>query len=668
MSMSHKPFRRKVSKCTGRRWNFLIILLLTAILLLCCGIGLQAVQMDLSEQIYFCVGHDGQTDRISLWEAQGDDGEPSSSYYLFLPSYADLSDVTIETVNHKAVSIGEQTLQSGQKLSGLTEQKTYSLRYGRAAGAFTIIRSADTASVFIDTKDDSLDKLNADKANTAKVNVDVYSAEGNIIYQSDRDYTVKFHGRGNATWQCEKKPYRIVFPDEVDLLDTGASRKWNLLANAYDETQMRNKLAYDFAGQTNMPWEASSGYIDLYVDDIYQGMYQLTEAIEVLETRLNIPEDDILFLTNYENHWDADSIGFYTDGGKCIQLEDSFAPTEEKADLLKEKLNALEEAIARQDASLEDMIDLDSWVDMYLLYEIFLNGEMELNSTYFWWDIAGDGRIHAGPVWDFDLSLGNDNSVWTTVYSDPEKLLYVDEYYSWFPGLLEMDSFREKVISRYESKMRPMLTQLVETGMTELEDSIRSARAMDDIRWEGKLNKVSEDSAAATERMREFLETRIRFLDAYWLGEESGGSAQGDSSAQAGGSVQGDSSTQAGSSVQGDSSTQVGGSVQGDSSTRAGSSVQGDSSTRAGSSVQGDSSTQDGNSLQAGQKDADQDGAGQDDVAQNDSEASAGNGYLKLARIVLRKYGVILGSLGLFGLAGIILVLLDWKRGKKTGK
>ena len=590
-----------------RLWNYLPILLLAAGMLFFCAIGLHALHTDLTEQISFCITHDGQTDTISLWEAEGDDEE--SSYYLFLPSYAALSDVTIETGSRKSVSIGEQTFRSGQSLSGLTVQESYSIRYGTTTGSFSILQSADTAALFIDTESDSLEAVNADKANTAKVNVDVYSVEGTAIYHSDNEYHGEFRGRGNSTWFCEKKPYRLNLADSIDLFGMGASQKWVLLANAYDETQMRNKLVYDFADQLGTLWTPASVYVDLYVDGQYQGLYQLTEPVEVSESRLNIPEDDILFLANYESHWNVDSIGFYTEGGKSIQLEDSFAPTEEKAALLKEELNALEQAIAAQEASLEEMIDFDSWADIYLLHEVFLNGELELNSSYFYWDIAGDGRIHAAAVWDFDLSLGNDNTVWTTAYSDPTKLLDSDELYSWFPGLLEYDSFREKVIARYEDTVRPFLSQFIETDIPQLEDMIRSARAMDDIRWQGKLDKTSADSAAATERMREFIEQRIRFLDDYWLSGSASESAWMENATMEEAAVE--------------------------------------SAASEAECLDSDQGTESA-------------------YTQQDTQGATGNRYLQLVRIALRKYGIILGGLGLFGLTGTLLVLIDWQRGRKS--
>ena len=532
------------------------------------------MRKDLSDQICFRVGHDGQTDIISLWKAEGE-----ASYYLFLPSYAKLSDVAIETADHREITVGDWTLQSGQSLAELTEQETCSLRYGHTTGSFTILRSANTAALFIDTKNDSLESVNADKTNTAKVNVEIYSAEGAVVYQSDSAYNGKFHGRGNSTWRCAKKPYRLKLPNSVDLFGMGASRKWVLLANAYDETQMRNKLVYDFAAQLGTLWAPDSVYVDLYADGQYLGLYQLTEAMEVSESRLNISEDAILFLANYENHWDADSIGFCTGSGKSIELADSSAAMENQAAALRDRLNALEKAIEEQDVPLlESLIDFDSWADLYLTFEVFLNGEMELNSCYFWWDSSGDGLIHAGPVWDYDLSLGNDNSLWTTAYSDPTMLLASDEMYTWFPGLLETEAFREKVLSHYQNVFRPLLAQLTESVLPRLEDTISSARAMDDIRWKGKLVKTSEDSAAATDRMREFLEQRIRFLDDYLTADE--GTA----------------------------------------------------------------------------------------LPLPNSQASAVKQYLQKARIIFQEYGSVLCTLGLFGITGIILILIYWKRKNRRRK
>ena len=62
---------------------------------------------------------------------EAEDSDDIPVYGLFLLSCANLSDVTIETDDHKASSVGDRLLQSGQSLSELGGQETCSLRYGR---------------------------------------------------------------------------------------------------------------------------------------------------------------------------------------------------------------------------------------------------------------------------------------------------------------------------------------------------------------------------------------------------------------------------------------------------------------------------------------------------------------------------------------------------------
>ena len=66
--------------------NFLALILMAAGLLILGVLGFRAAQKAYSAKICFRVGHDGQTDTISLWAA--DNGLDAPSYYLFLPSYA----------------------------------------------------------------------------------------------------------------------------------------------------------------------------------------------------------------------------------------------------------------------------------------------------------------------------------------------------------------------------------------------------------------------------------------------------------------------------------------------------------------------------------------------------------------------------------------------------
>ena len=57
---------------------------------------------------------------------------------------------------------------------------------------------------------------------------------------------------------------------------------------------------------------------------------------------------------------------------------------------------------------IQKFIDVDSFVDWYLIHELYKDPDSNLSSNHM--TIRGTGtnsRLHKGPLWDFDLSAGN---------------------------------------------------------------------------------------------------------------------------------------------------------------------------------------------------------------------------------------------------------------------
>ena len=54
---------------------------------------------------------------------------------------------------------------------------------------------------------------------------------------------------------------------------------------------------------------------------------------------------------------------------------------------------------------IEELIDIDSVVDAYIVEEVFKNLDAGWSSFYMYRDIGG--KLFFGPVWDFDLTSGN---------------------------------------------------------------------------------------------------------------------------------------------------------------------------------------------------------------------------------------------------------------------
>ena len=88
-------------------------------------------------------------------------------------------------------------------------------------------------------------------------------------------------------------------------------------------------------------------------------------------------------------------------------------------------------------------IDIDSFVDWYLINEISKNNDAIFFSSVYMNYVQG-GKLKMGPIWDFDIAFGNIN------YNNNEK---IDGFYvknaPWIERLFQDKFFVEKVKSRY---------------------------------------------------------------------------------------------------------------------------------------------------------------------------------------------------------------------------
>lgn len=108
------------------------------------------------------------------------------------------------------------------------------------------------------------------------------------------DGTIEIKGRGNMTWDCSlKKPYHIKLKEGSNLLNLGKGKHWLLLANYYDESLLRNKLASDFAASLGIS-SMDSTWVDLVLNGVHKGTYQLCEQIRIGKNRVDI--------TNWEEY------------------------------------------------------------------------------------------------------------------------------------------------------------------------------------------------------------------------------------------------------------------------------------------------------------------------------------------------------------------------------
>lgn len=309
-------------------------------------------------------------------------------------------------------SDGRVLLSDGMKCASVSVNCEYDLSAPDGSYKKILFLQSDSiATMYIDIFEEELEKVHADKKHKSYADIALYTDSGDVAYQTERRYD-QIRGRGNWTWMQDKKPYNIYLEKAADLLNMGASNHWALIANAIDETNLRNRIAYQYA-EKMAGYEFFSPeceYVDLYMNGEYQGLYLLCERIEIAESRLAADEQDFLFCLDADYRMPDMGTAFLLNPGIAVEINHPDPCTQEEEVILKNHLVEMQNAFLKEgdsDQAWKDYIDLDSWAREYLIEEIFQNYDAGAQSQYFLWHMEDD-KIYVGPCWDYDNILGVD--------------------------------------------------------------------------------------------------------------------------------------------------------------------------------------------------------------------------------------------------------------------
>ncbi|MBR3835601.1 MAG: CotH kinase family protein [Clostridia bacterium] len=116
------------------------------------------------------------------------------------------------------------------------------------------------------------------------------SIQGNAEFNSDKhlyDGDTQIRGRGNSTWQADKKPYRLKLDQKADLFGMGKNKHWVLISNPFDTSLLRNAVSYNLSADMGLNFQKSV-WVDVVLNGKVVGNYQLCEHIRVDDTRVDI--------------------------------------------------------------------------------------------------------------------------------------------------------------------------------------------------------------------------------------------------------------------------------------------------------------------------------------------------------------------------------------------
>lgn len=310
------------------------------------------------------------------------------------------------------------------------------------------------------------------------VDVSIFDNDNKNNYLSDKK-TISSKAllriRGNSSRTFDKKSFLLRFIDKEgndsaqSAMGMYEQDEWALHGPFLDKTLIRNYMWMNISAEI-MGYAPNVRFCQCYIDGEYQGLYLMMETISRSVGRVNInkyeqgdPETSyILKLDEIKNDEKSiESFTYYTlNTENNTGLSIVYPP---KKNLVPELINYIEADISKFEKALYSYdfkdpqkgyrayIDVDSFVDYYVLQEFLSNSDMCLRSTYLYKDVRG--KLVMGPVWDYNNASNN----YINMEFDGSGINYIDR--TWYAMLMKDEYFVNKVVARYKQLRESFLSE-----------------------------------------------------------------------------------------------------------------------------------------------------------------------------------------------------------------
>ena len=293
--------------------------------------------------------------------------------------------------------------------------------------------------------------------------------------------------RGESSLTFAKKSYSLEMWDEnnedidTSFLGFPAEEDFILYGPFSDKTLMNNVIVMDLARELGQ-YASRTQYVELMVNGDYRGIYVLMERIKRDKDRVDIaklrPEDisgdeltgGYIFRIDKGEHpgWTSEYTPF---GGSRPIFYQYYYPEEddlmpEQAEYIESYMHSFESAAMSPD-HVDDQglhythyMNLRSLVDHFILSELSKNVDAYRLSTYFHKKKdSNGGKLHMGPIWDYNLSLGNADFCTT---DDHRGWLYyecVGNSPAWWDSFFMDPLFQSAAHCRYQELRETILSE-----------------------------------------------------------------------------------------------------------------------------------------------------------------------------------------------------------------
>jgi hypothetical protein len=377
----------------------------------------------------------------------------------------------------------------------------------------------------------------------------IHNGDGNLNCVNDLpnayDGGISIEYRGSTSQGFPKKPYGFSTIDQngadsnVSLLGFPKEHDWIFLAPYTDKTFMRDVLVYDFARALN--WYASRAqFVELFVNGNYMGVYALLEKIKWDDNRVDVKK-----LTPQMNSGDELTGGYIykidkTTGNSgpgfntaIMDVEIQYQRpkwntiTTAQKNYLQTFCNAFEGALFSSNFSdpnsgYRKYANIYSFVDFFLLNELSNNIDGYRLSTFMHKDRDSRcGRFTMGPLWDYNLSLGNADYCEGLPVNKWQYLEGCGSQSSWWITKMLQDPYFANLTKCRWTELRAgvLSTPALMAHIDEYADYLREASVRDSARWQTIGNYIWPNAWVANtwqgeiNNMKQWLQMRLEWLD-----------------------------------------------------------------------------------------------------------------------------------------------------------
>lgn len=379
----------------------------------------------------------------------------------------------------------------------------------RVGGGMFLYFYTSQPSIQINTNSSTMRNIDSseDKSYKESGMIKISTNAGEIDYEG---HFKSIHGRGNGTWrQAIKKPYNLNMGKKCSVLGMRAGKKYCLLSNNMDRSNAKNFIAYYFSKTMDMPHAVDQRYVSLYLNGIYNGLYLLTNDINVDNTG----EKEKFFLEycgfskdelNEKNNY------IQTSNGDFFRIKNRKRINDKDKKYISEYLDQMLFSLLEKDSTstrFKDYIDISTFAKYYLLQECFLNydwGNFYMSKI----DSSGHNKMRAVSVWDFDQSMGIQDEG-DVLYNYPSVYTFKNggdygDYLGIFGELCKKREFLDSVRSIFSKQLMKDFYSFFEgEGYDELRKTLLFENKLDCYRWpyELKLDDIDDIKLLLFERI-----------------------------------------------------------------------------------------------------------------------------------------------------------------------